>query len=161
MQQLSTYVTLYNYSISLNVEQLVMCIFSARRKMQAACCVRCAVFITSLRCTILLHTKTLFQSNLGKVASQPLTVGNNYATKSSLVTVGCSTFAPKYALPFDDFHPHTIHPSLNQPHSPPKRHPDPISHFSTIYPPDRPTDKPTDGPGDKPVPTPAYALFII
>jgi len=35
-----------------------------------------------------------------------------------LVTVGRPKFTPKTALPFDDHHPHLIHPSLNRPHSP-------------------------------------------
>jgi len=43
-------------------------------------------------------------------------------------------------FPFDDLHPHLIHPSLDQSHSPSKWHPHPISRFSTIHPPDRPTD---------------------
>jgi len=55
------------------------------------------------------------------------------------------------------------HPSTGPTHHP-KRHPDPISRFATVHPPDRQTnrqtDRPTDGLGDRSVPTPAYALYI-
>ena len=37
------------------------------------------------------------QSNLGRAASPPLTVENNYATKSALVTIRCLTFTHKNA----------------------------------------------------------------
>jgi len=42
-----------------------------------------------------------------------------------------------------------------------KRLNDPISHFSTIHPPERPTDRSTDGISDKSVPTTTYALLNI
>ena len=38
----------------------------------------------------------------------------------------------------------SLHSSRGRPHSPPKRHPDPISRFATVHPPDRPTDRQTD-----------------
>jgi len=99
------------------------------------------------------------ESNLGRAASPPLTAENAYATKSPLVAMGCPTFAPKLPFPFDDFHP-----SVDQPHLPPKRHPDAISRFTTVHRPDRPTDRqtdrPTDGLGDRSVPRAAYAYCI-
>jgi len=90
-------------------------------------------------------TNKKFQTNLGRAASPPLTVmaENNYTTNG---TIGCPKLTPKLSLPFDDLHSHLIRPSLDQPHLPPKRHPDPISRFPQ-YTLDRhrPTNKPTDG----------------
>ena len=45
---------------------------------------------------------------------------------------------------------HLIHLFLDRPHSHPKRHPDPISHFAIIHcgQTDQPTDRQTDGPGE-------------
>jgi len=40
-----------------------------------------------------------------------------------------------------------------------ERHPDPISRFATVHPPDRPTDRPTDGIVDNSVLTAVYALL--
>ena len=65
--------------------------------------------------------------------------------------------------------PHLIHPSLDQPHSPPQmasRSNQPF--FFHNSPPDRltdwqikrPTDRPTDGIGDNSVPSASYALLI-
>jgi len=40
---------------------------------------------------------------------------------------------------------HLIHPSLDRPHSPSQMaYPDPISHFATVYFPDKPTNRQTD-----------------
>jgi len=56
------------------------------------------------------------------------------------------------------------HPSTDPTHHP-KRHPDPISRFTTIHPLDRQTDtdrqthRPADWIGDKPVRIPTYALL--
>jgi len=74
---------------------------------------------------------------------------HNYATKSPLVTMGCPNFTPKLPLSFDDSHPHLIHPSLDQPHSPPQMASG-SSCFATIHcgQTDRPTDWLTDGPGE-------------
>ena len=71
---------------------------------------------------------------------------NNYATKSSLVTVGCPTFSlpPKLPLHFDDLHTHLMHPSLERHHSPPQMASRSNQPFFTIHPLDRPTDRPTD-----------------
>ena len=51
---------------------------------------------------------------------------------------------PKLPLPFDDNHPHLIHPSSTDPTHYPKRHPDPLSHFATVHFPDRQTNRQTD-----------------
>ena len=42
-----------------------------------------------------------------------LTAENNYATKSSLVTMECPKFTTKLPLPIDDLHLYLLHPSLN------------------------------------------------
>ena len=97
------------------------------------------------------------QSNLGRAASPTLTSENNYATMFPLVTKGCPTFTPEIALS-----PSTISTPCNTPiHRPtphrPKHHPDPLSRFATVHPPDRPTD----GIGDKFLATRANALLIV
>jgi len=43
-------------------------------------------------------------------------------------------------FPFDDHHQNVIHPVLDRPLSPPKRHPYPINCFGTVHFADRPTD---------------------
>ena len=48
-------------------------------------------------------------------------------------------------------------PRLDRPTHHPKQHPDPISRFATIQPPDRQTD----GLGDMSVPTPAYSIYLL
>jgi len=71
--------------------------------------------------------------------------------KVSLVTMGCPTFTPpslppspkNYPFPFNDLHPIWYPSSTDRTHHP-KWHSDPISHFSTIHPPDRPPDRQTD-----------------
>jgi len=54
------------------------------------------------------------------------------------------TSAPKVSLPFDDNHPHLIHPSSTNPTHYPRWHLDAISHFATIHFVDWQTDWPTD-----------------
>jgi len=83
------------------------------------------------------------QSNLGRDASPPLTVKNNYAKKSPLVTMGCPTFTPKLPIPLRRSPPDLIHPPFKWPHSPPQmasRSNQPFSHNS----PTRQTDRHTD-----------------
>jgi len=77
-------------------------------------------------------------------------IPHNYATKAPLVTMGWPKCTPKLPLTLRRSTPQQIHPSLNWPHWPPKRHLDPISRFATIHFMDRQrqTDRQTDGPGE-------------
>jgi len=86
----------------------------------------------------------------------------NYATESPLVTMGRPKFTLKTPLPFDDHHPHLIHPSLADLTHHLKWHPDPISHFATVHFLDRPTDTQTDRWDRRQVySNSAYALLIV
>jgi len=71
---------------------------------------------------------------------------HNYATKAPLVTMERPTFILKTAPSLRRQPPHLIHPSLDQPHSPPKWHLDLLSRFTTIHFVDWPTDRQTDRP---------------
>jgi len=71
-----------------------------------------------------------------------------YATNAPLVTMRRAKSTPKLPFPFDDNHPHLIHPSLDLPHSPSQRASGSSQPFSTIHFADRPTDRQTDGPGE-------------
>ena len=107
--------------------------------------------------------KREIQSNLERAASPPLTVENNYATKSRLVTIGCPIYTPFPKITAAS--PSTIStpsntPILDNPTHHAKRHPDPISRFATVHPPDRQTDGPTHWIGDRPLPRAAYAYCI-
>jgi len=87
--------------------------------------------------------------NFGRATSHaPLTTKNNYATPQSSphwLQLDAPHLPPKLPLPFDDLHPIYTHPSTN-PIYHHKRHPDPISRFSTIHSlADRQTDTETDG----------------
>ena len=58
--------------------------------------------------------------------------------------------------------PHLIHPSFDRLHSPPKRHPDPVSRFATVHTPDRHTHRQTDTWGRRQVYSrSAYTLYYI
>ena len=88
-------------------------------------------------------------SNLGRAASPPLTVENNYATKSPLVTMGCPHSPPK--LPFalrrslDPSKDPSIDPYIDRPHHHSKRQPDSFSRCTPSGVMDRPsTDRHTD-----------------
>jgi len=81
------------------------------------------------------------QSNLGRASSPPLTAEHNYATKSTSVTMECPTFAPKTAPSLRRFPSPSNTPIVDRPYSYPDRHPDPISRFATVHPPDRQTDR--------------------
>jgi len=74
---------------------------------------------------------------------------HNYASKSQLVTMGRCKFTRKLPLSLRRSPPHLIHPSLDRPTRHPKRHPDPLSRFATIYFPDGQTDRPTDTETDR------------
>jgi len=103
--------------------------------------------LTSKCNSILCNSRIIFggkisHSNLGRATMPPLMAKNNYATRVPLVTMGCPTFTPKFdPFPFENLHPHLIHPSSTDPTHHPKRHADPVSHFSTILPPDRQTER--------------------
>jgi len=79
--------------------------------------------------------------NLGRAASPPRTVENNYATKSLLVTVGCPTFTPNCPFHSTISTPSNT-PSLDRPHSPAQTasRSNPMSRFATVLTQDRPTD---------------------
>jgi len=68
---------------------------------------------------------------------------NNYATKSTVITMGCPTFTLPQTAPS----PSTVTtlikytPPLTDPTHHPKRHPDPISHFATVHFPDAQTNR--------------------
>jgi len=87
-------------------------------------------------------------------------VPHNYATKSPLVTMGCPKFTHKTATsPSAIITPIWYTHSSTDPTHHPKRHPDPFSHFATVYFPDWQTDQPTDtlGLGNRSV---AWALTL-
>ena len=90
---------------------------------------------------------------------------HNYATNFPLVTMGRPTSTPKIT-PFRAAIANPIyllHPWMQPTHHP-KRHPDPISRFSTVHRTDQRTGRPTNRQvvqATKPVPTPAYALSMI
>ena len=96
-------------------------------------------------------------SNTSMPGPTPLTIPNDssIAVRTSaqlpLVTMRPPKSPPKLSLPFDDHHPHLIHPSLDRPHSPPKtasRSNQPFCQ-STLC---GQTDRPTDRPGECSVP---------
>jgi len=91
-------------------------------------------------------------SNLGRAASPPRTVENNYTTEFPLVTMGCPKFTPKTAPSYSTISTtHIIHQFLDLPYSHPKQHPDAISRFPqytthrTDRQANRQTDRQTDG----------------
>jgi len=106
-----------------------------------------------------------FQSNLGRAAPPPLIAENNYATKSSLVTVGCPTFTLILPLLLRRSPPPSNTP-ISRPT--PLTTPNGIQVQSAVLPQYtiwtnrqtvRQTDWRTDGLGDKSVPSLAYALY--
>jgi len=111
-----------------------------------------------------LHCHKKYQSKLGRATSPPLT------HRIPLVTTGCLTFRLPLKLPSSPLtiSTHLIHPSATDP-TPPKQHPDRISRFTTVHPPDTPTNRPTDRQtyrptdaiDDKSVLTPVHALLIL
>jgi len=56
------------------------------------------------------------------------------------VPIGYNGMPQNCPFPFDDNHPHLIHPSFDRTHSPPKRHPDSLSRFATVHFLERQTD---------------------
>ena len=87
-----------------------------------------------------------------------------YATKSHWLQWMPFIHLVNYPFPWGDLHPVYLPHPWTQPTHQPKCHPDPISHFATIYRTDRPTDGQTDQhmvQVTKPVLTPTYALLMI
>ena len=60
------------------------------------------------------------ESDLGRATSPLLTAENNYAIKSSLVTLGCPTFTPQNCLFPSTISTHLICSSLDRPYLPPQ-----------------------------------------
>jgi len=84
------------------------------------------------------------------------------------VTIGHQKFAPKLPLPFDDYHPNLIHPSLHRPHLPaqmasgsnePFCHSTLSGHTHTHT--HRLTDRPTDGIGERSTPLVLTLAILI
>jgi len=73
---------------------------------------------------------------------------HNYVTNAPLVTIwDTPNSTQKPPLPFDDHHPHLIHPSFDRPYSPSQTASgsnQPFCHNTLCGPKDRPTDRQTD-----------------
>ena len=72
---------------------------------------------------------------------------NSYATKSSLVTMGCPTFTQNCPFRGAVANPVYLLYPWTQPTYHYKRHPDPTSRFATVHATDRQTDRQTENMG--------------
>jgi len=109
--------------------------------------------------TVLLNTEHAWtsppQSNLGRAHRSRITM-----QQSPHWLQWDAPNLPPNCPPFDDYHPHLIHPSLNWPHSPSQttsRSDQPFCH-NTLS---RHTDRLTDGIGDRSIPLALILAILI
>jgi len=101
--------------------------------------------------SLIASVKKKSQSNLGRAALQLLTAENNYATKSPLITMGCSTFTPKTASSLRRSPPYLIPHLSTDPTHPTPNSMQIQSAVLPQYTPDRHTDRQFDAWDKRPV----------
>ena len=104
------------------------------------------------RIGVQLLSASMLTSHPKVVWEERVTLAQLYATKILLVSMGRPTFTSK-----------TTPSPWTDPTHRPKRHPDPVSRFTTVHLPVRHTDRPTDGISERSTvyTNSAYALLIV